>query len=180
MTVASRISEQLTALFAKQPCWMIRSLAAELGYSVPSVRRFLAAVGYYSSFTHNGKWYTLRPIPSFNRDGLWFHQEMGFSRAGSLAETLTVLTENNPAGVTAGQLGEKTPLPVSYAAGSVVQEEQTAATEGGRLHVPDFHGLMSADSNGFQVLEISHPRPCRPQKFPEFQDSALQQRLSPG
>lgn len=107
MAAASRINEQLSTLFTKQPCWMIEPLSAELKYSIPSVRRFLTAVGYYSSFTHNGKWYTLCSIPSFNRDGLWFYHEIGFSRAGSLTKTLIALTANSPAGVTAEQLGEK-------------------------------------------------------------------------
>ena len=102
-----RVKKQISTLFAKQPCWMIESLAAELKYSIPSVRRFLMAVGYYSSFTHNGKWYTLSSVPRFNRDGLWFYHEIGFSRAGSLTKTLVTLTANSPAGVTAEQLGEK-------------------------------------------------------------------------
>lgn len=107
MPIASNINERLTTLFTKQPCWMIEPLASELKYSIVSVRRFLSAIGYYSSFTHNGKWYTLCSIPSFNRDGLWFHHEIGFSRAGSLTKTLITLTAKSPAGVTAEQLGEK-------------------------------------------------------------------------
>jgi len=86
---------------------MIQSLATELNYSIPSVRRFLTALGYYSSFTHNGKWYTLKSTPKFNRDGLWFYQEIGFSRAGSLTKTLISITEKSNAGLTAEQLGEK-------------------------------------------------------------------------
>ncbi|MGB9498164.1 MAG: hypothetical protein ACKVE4_00100 [Dissulfuribacterales bacterium] len=82
MTTASKISKQLIALFTKQPCWMIAPLADELRYSIPSVRRFLTAVGYYNSFTHNGKWYTLRSIPKFNRDGLWFHYDSEISYLG--------------------------------------------------------------------------------------------------
>ncbi len=107
MTDIFKIDEQLTTLFTKQPCWMIEPLATELNYSTPSVRRFLTAVGYYSSFTDNGKWYTLQSIPSFNRNGLWFHQEIGFSRAGSLTKTLIALTTKSAAGITAEQLGEK-------------------------------------------------------------------------
>jgi hypothetical protein len=102
-----KVNEQLATIFAKQPCWMIEPLATELNYSIPSVRRFLAAIGYYSSFTHNGRWYTLRSIPNFNRDGLWFHHEIGFSRTGSLTKTLISLTANSPAGITAEQLGKK-------------------------------------------------------------------------
>lgn len=99
--------QHLISLFTEQPCWMIEPLAIELQYSIPSVRRFLAEVGYYSSFTHNGGWYTLRSIPRFSRDGLWFYQEIGFSRAGSLTNTLVELTTLSPAGMTAEQLGEK-------------------------------------------------------------------------
>ncbi len=52
-----RVKKQISILFATQPCWMIESLAAELKYSIPSVRRFLVTVGYLSSFTHNGTSY---------------------------------------------------------------------------------------------------------------------------
>lgn len=106
MVDISKVKEQLANLFKKQPCWMIGSLAIELNYSIPSVRRFLTAIGYYSSFTHNGRWYALHTVPSFNRDGLWFYHEIGFSRAGSLTKTLIALTSKSQAGVTAEQLGE--------------------------------------------------------------------------
>jgi len=107
MPSAAKASERLVPLFAEQPCWMIQPLAAELHYSIPSVRRFLAEVGYYSSFTHNGGWYTLHSIPRFGRDGLWFYRDIGFSRVGSLTNTLVDLTTRSPAGMTAEQLGEK-------------------------------------------------------------------------
>ena len=107
MTKISLIENQLSSLFARQSCWMIKPLAIELNYSVPSVRRFLSKTGYYSSFTHNGKWYTLNLIPRFNRDGLWFHNKIGFSRVGSLTKTLIALTQKSPGGKTAEQLGEK-------------------------------------------------------------------------
>ena len=107
MPADSNPRQHLVSLFAQQPCWMIEPLAAELGYSVPSARRFLGETGYYSSFTHNGRWYTLRSIPRFGRDGLWFHDLIGFSRAGSLTSTLIYLVTRSPAGMTAEQLGAK-------------------------------------------------------------------------
>jgi hypothetical protein len=92
-------------MFEKEPCWMIEELADELEYSIPSVRRFLSRAGYYSSFTHNAKWYTLSSIPRFNHDGLWFKDQIGFSREGSLTRTLERLASRSPAGMTAEQLG---------------------------------------------------------------------------
>ena len=99
--------EKLVSLFSQQSCWMIKPLATAIGYSVPSTRRFLVEIGYYSSFTHNGKWYTLRTIPHFDRNGIWFFDIIGFSRAGSLTNTLIKLINRSQGGMTAEQLGEK-------------------------------------------------------------------------
>lgn len=107
MLVETQPHQHLVSLFTEQPCWMIEPLAVEMEYSIPSVRRFLSKTGYYSSFTHNGKWYTLRTTPRFSRDGLWFYRDIGFSRAGSLTNTLFELTSRSPAGMTAEMLGEK-------------------------------------------------------------------------
>jgi hypothetical protein len=107
MTPSPDPQEALRSLFARQPCWMIAPLASQLDYSIPSVRRFLAQVGYFSSFTHNGRWYTLSSIPRFDTQGLWFHEDIGFSRAGSLTNTLVALASASADGMSAEQIGEK-------------------------------------------------------------------------
>jgi hypothetical protein len=106
MTISLPPTQRLVSLFGQNPCWMIQPLAGEMHYSIPSVRRFLGEVGYYSSFTHNGGWYTLRSIPRFGRNGLWFYRDIGFSRAGTLTKTLISLITGSPAGMSAEMLGE--------------------------------------------------------------------------
>ncbi|MBN2256218.1 MAG: hypothetical protein JW704_00040 [Anaerolineaceae bacterium] len=106
MTTSLLPKQHLLSLFTENPCWMIQPLADKMQYSIPSVRRFLAETGYYSSFTHNGGWYTLRSIPRFARNGLWFHHDIGFSRAGTLTKTLVTLINGSPAGMSAEMLGE--------------------------------------------------------------------------
>ena len=101
------VDQHLSFFFENQSCWKIEPLAAKLDYSIRSVQRFLTAVGYYRSFTHNGGWYTLRSIPRFDSDGLWFYDDIGFSRVGSLTDTLVELTCKSPKGITAEELGEK-------------------------------------------------------------------------
>jgi hypothetical protein len=108
MSTAIDANHRLTSAFKMQKCWMIEPLSRQMNYSIPSVRRFLAKAGYYSSFTHNGRWYyTLASIPKFGREGLWSHKEIGFSNVGSLTRTLVRLIERNPGGMTAEQLREK-------------------------------------------------------------------------
>lgn len=99
--------QRIISLFSQKPCWKIEPLAAKLKYSIPSVRRFLSQKGYFTSFTHNASWYTLRSIPRFNSMGLWFYHDIGFSRTGSLTDTLIDLTGRSSSGMTAKQLGEE-------------------------------------------------------------------------
>jgi hypothetical protein len=63
-----------------------------------TVFRRLRKLGYLSSFTHGGRYYTLLDIPSFDQRGLWFHGDVGFSRHGTLKQTVAVLVEQAPEG----------------------------------------------------------------------------------
>jgi hypothetical protein len=69
-----------------------------------SLFRDLAALGYQSSFTHAGRYYTLTEIPQFDEQGLWFFQGIGFSRAGTLKNTLVELVNAADAGQTHNEL----------------------------------------------------------------------------
>ena len=86
---------------------MLADLARSLDYALISVRRLLKQIGYFRSYTHNGKWYTLRDSPQFNRDGIWHHKNIGFSKHGSLIATIVHLVARSPAGLSARALGEK-------------------------------------------------------------------------
>jgi hypothetical protein len=69
-----------------------------------TVFRRLKEAGYYSSFTHNGRYYTLQEIPRFDAQGLWFHGAVGLSRFGTLKETVAHLVPRAAAGGTQSEL----------------------------------------------------------------------------
>lgn len=75
--------------------------------SARSVFRDLHATGYFSSFTHAGKYYTLKKIPCFSSEGLWFHEEIGFARFGTLKNTLIKLIEHSDLGKTHDELSKQ-------------------------------------------------------------------------
>lgn len=151
--------QYLTSAFEKNPCWMIEPLAEELNYSVPSVRRFLANAGYYSSFTHNGMWYTLHSIPRFDQDGLWFFSGIGFSRAGTLINTLVELAANSPQGMTAEALGEKLHCRCHSVLVGLVRDGKLQRWKMGRSHI---YIAVDTDISGIQrkavaVTEVQLP-----------------------
>lgn len=135
MSLPNDVNQRLTDLFVNQPCWMIDPLAQQLDYSIPSVRRFLAQIGYYSSFTHNGRWYTLASIPRFSRQGLWFHRDIGFSRAGSLTSTLIALVSKSAAGMTAEHLGETLRCRCHSVLVKLVRQDRLQRQKRGRAYV---------------------------------------------
>lgn len=71
-----------------------------------SVFRRLKAIGYLTSFTHAGRYYTLPDVPQFDALGLWHYRDVGFSRAGSLKATVLELVDTSPAGRTHRELQE--------------------------------------------------------------------------
>lgn len=97
---------QLEQLFNKEKCWTMKDLCRSLNYSGRSVQRLLKDIGYYSSFTHNGKWYTLQITPEFDVNGLWFYQDIGFSKCRHLTSTILYLIENSVNGLTANNLSK--------------------------------------------------------------------------
>ena len=103
--------DALVLLFDQKKCWTIAELTHSLNYSTISIRRFLLNIGYYSSFTHNSMWYTLNSIPTFNKRGLWFYQEIGFSKHGNLKQTIFNFVSKSPQGLTAKELFEILMIP---------------------------------------------------------------------
>jgi hypothetical protein len=95
---------QLAELFKQEKCYTIDEISRRLNYSLISIRRFLKVIGYYSSFTHNSKWYTLRSIPCFDKNGIWFYQDIGFCKHGNLNQTIGRFIDKSFQGLTAKDL----------------------------------------------------------------------------
>ena len=63
-----------------------------------SVFRRLRELHYISSYSHAGRYYTLRDIVDFDSVGLWFVGDVRFSQFGNLKETVFQLIEESSCG----------------------------------------------------------------------------------
>ena len=140
MALALLPSERLKKLFHRRTCWMLEQLAQSLGYALISVRRFLKQIGYFRSYTHNGKWYTLRDSPDFDRDGLWHYRGISFSKQGSLTATIQYLVGRSPAGLAASELNQKLQHPCH-----AVLTQLHKASQLDRLHIAGQFRYLAAD-----------------------------------
>lgn len=84
----------------------LTELTLHLQCSTRTVQRRLADCKAFNSYNHNGRYYTLPEIPTFDTHGLWRYRDVFFSRHGNLPETFVELVRNSPAGLTAAEAGE--------------------------------------------------------------------------
>ncbi len=134
---------RLAELFKHEKCYTIDQLSQRLSYSLISIRRFLKTMGYYTSFTHNSKWYTLRSIPSFNKNGIWFYQDIGFCKHGNLNQTIGRFIDKSFQGLTAKDLFNMLSVPCHPVLNQMYKKKKID-----RFHTP----------KGFVYLSVSESK----------------------
>jgi hypothetical protein len=104
------------------------------------VFRVLNKIGYHSSFSHAGRFYTLEGVPRFDENGLWFSDEIGFSARGTLRATVEHLVLQAPAGCTHGEIERLVRLRVHDTLRSLVEAGRI-----GRERVEALYVYVDAD-----------------------------------
>lgn len=98
-------SDDLQHFLSRHLIATLGDLKAALGTTGTStVLRKLRELGYLSSYSHRGAYYTLPSIPQFDKRGLWQHCAVGFSRHGNLIATCEALVDQSPAGMSVQEL----------------------------------------------------------------------------
>lgn len=69
-----------------------------------TVFRRLKEIGYFSSYSHRGKYYTIHDQAEFNELGLWSFRSVWFSKYGNLKETAKAFIHSSKTGYTANEL----------------------------------------------------------------------------
>ena len=97
--------ERLWKLFNRLEIADIKKLFVALNTkSRTTVFRCLKKIGYFSSYSHAGRYYTLRSIPVFDNAGLWHVQGVSFSKHDSLKETVIQAVSTSKTGMTHREL----------------------------------------------------------------------------
>jgi hypothetical protein len=97
-------TEVLRERFQRHPVAGLPELCRALSSSGRTVFRVLGRIGYHSSYNLAGRYYTIEGIPRFDEDGLWFHEDIGFSTRGTLRATVEALVQQSAAGCTHEEL----------------------------------------------------------------------------
>lgn len=99
------VMPRIVSAFRKTPVMQMSEIERVVASrSRRSLFRDLSALRYLSSYTDTGRFYTLASIPTFDDDGLWRWQGVGFSRDGTLKATVRRMVETSEAGRTQREL----------------------------------------------------------------------------
>lgn len=96
--------EDLLKVFQEKKILTNREILSHLGCSVMTAWRLLDHHGYFTSYNHNSRYYTIAGIPEFDEHGLWAFRNVYFSKWGALTDTIIALVESSPSGLTARRL----------------------------------------------------------------------------
>jgi len=96
--------EKLLKLFKKHITLTRRTVLEKIGCSYDSLARFLRKNGYYSSCNKNGSYYIMAQSCSFDENGLFFYNDIMFSKQRTLRNSVFNFVEKSESGITTVEL----------------------------------------------------------------------------
>ena len=119
--------DELRALLLRNKIATLDELKQALGSPVDiTVFRKLKLLDYLTSYSHRGRYYTLREIARFDDNGLWSQAEVGFSRFGTLLATAEAFVNRSPRGYFADELAPALHVEVQDALHQLTQQGRVA------------------------------------------------------
>lgn len=126
-----------------------------------TVFRHLKRVDYLTSYSHSGRYYSIKGIPDFDSIGLWYLKGAWFSKYGNLRSTLVHFIENAEAGMTHGELENLLHLSVHHTLHDLVRKKTIS-----RKLVERFYLYISSD-----VKHGSAQVSCRQRKIADERET---------
>jgi hypothetical protein len=120
-------SAALRTLLLRRKIATLEELKQSLGTTVDvTVFRKLKPLDYLTSYSHRGRYYTLREIARFDEHGLWSQAEVWFSRFGTLLATAEEFVQRSPRGYFADELAPRLHVEVQDALHQLAQQKRVS------------------------------------------------------
>ena len=98
LKILSVLFDKKKVLNMSEVCMALSTMSRITGF------RYLRELHHLTSYTHNGKYYTLPGIALFDANGFWHFREIGFSIQGTLIDTLHHIINQSTAGKSNSEL----------------------------------------------------------------------------
>lgn len=125
MRALSFRSDELRSLLLRSKIATLDELKQALGTAVDvTVFRKLKPLDYVTSYSHRGRFYTLREIARFDDKGLWSHATVYFSQFSTLLATAESFVNRSPRGYFADELARALHVEVQDALHQLAQQRR--------------------------------------------------------
>jgi hypothetical protein len=120
-------SDALRTLLLRNKIATLDEMKQALGTAVDvTVFRKLKPLDYLTSYSHRGRYYTLREIARFDDRGLWSQADVWFSRFGTLLASAEEFVHRSPRGYFADELAPLLHVEVQDALHQLTQQQRVA------------------------------------------------------
>ena len=128
--------EAIKALFRKKKVLRIVDIFKLLETtSRMTVHRHIKELDYLTSYSHKGQYYTLKEIAQFDENGLWHHDDIGFSKQGTLFDTIAHFVNCSEEGMTSSELQMESRTVVKYALLDLVEKNKLSRAKPSHVYV---------------------------------------------
>src|SRR5260370_34026908 len=129
-------SDELPPLRLRNQIATLDELKQALGTAVDvTIFRKLIPLDYLTSYSHRGRYYTLREIGLFDDKGLWSQQDIWFSRFGTLLATAERFVNHSPRGYVADELAHVLHVEVHDSLHQLTQQPRVTRSVGSGLYL---------------------------------------------
>ena len=97
-------SECIENLFIEKIALTLRELSQFLNVSIRTIQRKIRQWDTIRSYDHNGSYFSLKKLATFNSYGIWEYNNIHFSKFGTLKNTLVAIINNSSHGMDASQI----------------------------------------------------------------------------
>jgi len=140
---------KLVGLLEKEGMMTLDRIAEALGRpSRATIFRKLARLGGRASYSHCGRYQTLDRIADYDQNGLWSLRGVGFSKQGTLLETIVHLVEHSKEGYYASDLETLLQVRVHNALAHLYEAKRLGREQHGNQHL-----YVSATADSGQLKE---------------------------
>src|SRR5271157_2714099 len=120
-------TDELRALLLRNHTATLSQMKLALGTPVDvTVFRKLQPLDYLTSYSHRGRYYTLREIVRFDQHGLWSQADVWFSQFATLLATAEAFVNRSPHGYFADELARALHVEVQDALHQLAQQHRVS------------------------------------------------------
>ena len=105
--------EAVEKIIRKSEIQTFKKILNKMNCSSITLRRDIKAIGGITSFTHRGEYVTLVDIPVYDKFGIWFYKDIGFTKFKNSFDLIVSIINNAEKGITKEEIEELLRIKIS-------------------------------------------------------------------